>query len=230
LYGITFGDDGKGNVKVLDVEPNSPAANANIIPSIPVVGIGWLDNDAMSFFPVSTRQQASRALLDITANGSAIIRFGCDGRPTCVCHECLQQKSKGQPLVHTISNAAISAQKICIITDAQQPPVLLERQRNDKPLPVYPTQIYSAAGNFVLCLLLLTLARFSKRDGEVFVFMLMAYAILRFCIEMIRDDEASFVGTGFTVSQNVSMVFFVCGFVMMVVILIRSRKIGNTKK
>ncbi|MDR3109061.1 MAG: prolipoprotein diacylglyceryl transferase [Planctomycetaceae bacterium] len=224
LYGITFGDDKKGNVNVQSVEPNSPAANANITPSMPVAGIGWIDGEATTVIPVSTREQAALALLDITANGSAIIRFGCDGRPACVCQECSQLKGKGQPPIHTLSNAAMSAQKICIITDSQQQPVLLKRQRNDKPLPVYPTQIYSAVGNLALCLFLLTLAHFSKRDGEVFAFMLITYAQLRFCIEIVRDDEMSFMGTGFTVSQNVSFVFFGCGLALLTAIMTRSRK------
>jgi phosphatidylglycerol:prolipoprotein diacylglycerol transferase len=39
--------------------------------------------------------------------------------------------------------------------------------------------------------------------------LLTLYPIARFLLEMIRVDEASFMGTGLSISQNVSIVLFV---------------------
>lgn len=71
--------------------------------------------------------------------------------------------------------------------------------------PVHPTQLYSSATAFLLCLVLLGIARVVKRDGLVFAFLLILYPINRFCLELIRVDEESFLGTGLTVSQCVSL-------------------------
>ncbi len=71
--------------------------------------------------------------------------------------------------------------------------------------PVHPTQLYSSATAFLLCLVLLGIARIVKRDGLVFAFLLILYPINRFCLELIRVDEESFLGTGLTVSQCVSL-------------------------
>ena len=73
-------------------------------------------------------------------------------------------------------------------------------------LPVVPTQIYSSIGAFAMCLLLLFLDRFCTRDGMMTLLFFAMYPTARFCIEMVRVDEASFMGTGLSVSQNVSIV------------------------
>lgn len=77
--------------------------------------------------------------------------------------------------------------------------------------PVHPTQLYSSATAFLLCLVLLGIARIVKRDGLVFAFLLILYPINRFCLELIRVDEESFLGTGLTVSQCVSLALLAVG-------------------
>lgn len=88
-------------------------------------------------------------------------------------------------------------------------------------LPVYPTQIYSSVSAFGLFLLLMIYSHFRaartrpgmKRDGEVIALMLTVYPIVRFLLETVRVDEASFMGTGFSISQNVSfltLAFAIC--------------------
>lgn len=80
--------------------------------------------------------------------------------------------------------------------------------------PVHPTQLYSSATAFLLCLVLLGIARVVERDGLVFAFLLILYPINRFCLELIRVDEESFLGTGLTVSQCVSLGLLTVGLAL----------------
>ena len=82
--------------------------------------------------------------------------------------------------------------------------------------PVHPTQLYSSTTAFLLCLLLLGIARIVKRDGLVFASLLILYPINRFCLELIRVDEESFLGTGLTVSQCVSLGLLAVGLSLFV--------------
>lgn len=91
-------------------------------------------------------------------------------------------------------------------------------------LPVHPTQIYSSVAAAILCVVLLILGRtkwFRSRDGLSLTAFLLLYSVTRFCLEMIRTDEDSFMGTGLTVSQNVSVVVFLTGCVLLVYLLKR---------
>ncbi|TWT46558.1 prolipoprotein diacylglyceryl transferase [Botrimarina hoheduenensis] len=72
--------------------------------------------------------------------------------------------------------------------------------------PVHPTQIYSTINAALLAWLLWTLYPLRRRDGTVLLTMLTLYPIGRFLLEMIRIDEADFLGTGMSISQNLSLV------------------------
>ncbi|MDO5581432.1 MAG: prolipoprotein diacylglyceryl transferase [Planctomycetia bacterium] len=74
---------------------------------------------------------------------------------------------------------------------------------------VYPTQIFSSVAAFMICLLLLGIARISKRDGVVCGTMFLFYSVARFILELFRTDEDSFKGTGLSVSQCISVLIFV---------------------
>lgn len=79
---------------------------------------------------------------------------------------------------------------------------------------VHPTQLYSSANAFLLCLLLWFYWHHRKSDGEVFALMLILYPIGRFMIEIIRNDEAGQFGTEFTISQWVSFATVLIGFMI----------------
>ncbi|MBR5626700.1 MAG: prolipoprotein diacylglyceryl transferase, partial [Thermoguttaceae bacterium] len=85
-------------------------------------------------------------------------------------------------------------------------------------LPVHPTQLYSSCTALILCLVLLTLSHFCRRDGLVFAWMLILYPVNRFLLELIRTDETSFLGTGMTVAQCVSLVVCLFGIVLLILI------------
>ena len=88
-------------------------------------------------------------------------------------------------------------------------------------LPVYPTQIMSFFGAIVLCGAVLLLERFGKRDGFTAMLFLFLYSTGRFGVEFFRDDEASFLRTGMSIAQNVSIVIFLLGIVTAVFIFTR---------
>jgi len=61
--------------------------------------------------------------------------------------------------------------------------------KNNASLPVHPTQIYEAIVGLVLLVWLLLLRRQQKFRGEIFYSFVFGYGVLRFLVEMLRDDE-----------------------------------------
>ena len=74
-----------------------------------------------------------------------------------------------------------------------------------RSLPVHPTQVYSSISAAFLCLLLWAYYPYRRRFGEVFLWMLTLYSIVRFLLEAIRTDEGGQINTGLTISQLVSV-------------------------
>ena len=93
-----------------------------------------------------------------------------------------------------------------------------------RSMPVHPTQLYGAINGLVLCLFLLAWGPFRRRDGELLALTLTLYPVTRFLIEMIRTDESkNFLGSGLTVSQDVSILMLVCAAAVWVAILMKPR-------
>ncbi len=78
-----------------------------------------------------------------------------------------------------------------------------------RSLPVHPTQIYSSIDALIVCLVLLAVERFFRRDGELLALMISISAVTRFLLENLRTDEPAVFGTGLTIAQNISLVFFI---------------------
>jgi phosphatidylglycerol:prolipoprotein diacylglycerol transferase len=87
--------------------------------------------------------------------------------------------------------------------------------------PVHPTQLYGTIGALLICLLLLAYGPFRRRDGELWTLMLTVYAVTRFLEEIVRTDEAPILGTGMTISQNVSLLLLLAAMGMWVYVLRR---------
>ncbi|MCF8025857.1 MAG: prolipoprotein diacylglyceryl transferase [Desulfobacteraceae bacterium] len=84
-------------------------------------------------------------------------------------------------------------------------------------VPVHPTQLYSAAANLFIFLVLLALRKKKRFHGQVFLLYLLLYGVLRSFIEIFRgDDRGGFVMHVFSVSQalGLSVAFF--SFVVLV--------------
>jgi phosphatidylglycerol:prolipoprotein diacylglycerol transferase len=102
-------------------------------------------------------------------------------------------------------------------------------------LPVHPTQLYSSANAFLLCVLLYLFWRRAQEAAEAkdrpklfakpgctFALMSILYGVARFLIEYVRDDNPFEYGwlmvyKGGTISQNLSLYLIVLGVVLMVV-------------
>ncbi len=74
--------------------------------------------------------------------------------------------------------------------------------------PVAPTQILSSIGGLLLCISLCWLSRFVIKPGRVMLIGFASYAVLRFVMEMLRNDEPGQFGTTLTIAQWVSIVVF----------------------
>ncbi|MBL7107519.1 MAG: prolipoprotein diacylglyceryl transferase [Phycisphaerae bacterium] len=90
-----------------------------------------------------------------------------------------------------------------------------------RPLPVHPTQLYSSLNGFFCAFLLYLFWRRSQnykgaftKPGSTFALMLILYGIARFLIEFIRDDNP-YEFDSLTVSQNISIVMFSAGLILM---------------
>ncbi len=91
----------------------------------------------------------------------------------------------------------------------------------DWSLKVHPTQIYAAINATLLCVFLAAYYPYRRRDGEVIALLLGFYAVARYVLEMIRDDEGGFLGTQLTVSQTVSLGMLVVSALLWAYILRR---------
>ncbi|GHN00765.1 prolipoprotein diacylglyceryl transferase [Cytophagales bacterium WSM2-2] len=87
--------------------------------------------------------------------------------------------------------------------------IFTDPQCQAQPLntPLHPTQLYEAGSVFLILIILVTLERRKKFDGQVFLVYLMLYAIARSIIELFRGDiERGFVIDGFlSYSQFISL-------------------------
>lgn len=77
-------------------------------------------------------------------------------------------------------------------------------------LPVHPTQLYSALDGLILFALVSAYYPLRRRDGEVMALLMVGYAVSRFLLEQLRDDDVAFFA-GLTVSQTISVVLFAGG-------------------
>ncbi len=91
-----------------------------------------------------------------------------------------------------------------------------------RSLPIHPTQIYSSINACLLCCWVWLLQPFPKRDGIVFCWAILLYAISRFLLEGVRSDEAGQLGTALTISQVVAIVSMVVACLSLILIRYRA--------
>lgn len=93
-------------------------------------------------------------------------------------------------------------------------------------VPLHPTQIYEAVGEFLNFMILIMLRKRMSFKGQLFWTYIVLYSALRFIVEFFRGDEArGFIFPGFSVSQGISVVV---GLTAAVVIVRRLRKYKGT--
>lgn len=89
---------------------------------------------------------------------------------------------------------------------------------------VHPTFLYESFGNLLLFIVLVYLCKKRKFSGEIACVYLTGYAIIRFFVEGLRTD--SLMLWNFRVSQLLSFVIFVCGFI---IYFLKMKKISKVK-
>jgi phosphatidylglycerol:prolipoprotein diacylglycerol transferase len=87
-------------------------------------------------------------------------------------------------------------------------------------LGLHPTQLYETVSMALLFLVLLTWEPYRRRRGELIVLLMLCYAVHRFINESLRNDTDP-VAFGLTLSQNISILIFAAGLVLLVLLLRR---------
>ncbi|HHT9128493.1 MAG TPA: prolipoprotein diacylglyceryl transferase family protein, partial [Candidatus Wujingus californicus] len=80
-------------------------------------------------------------------------------------------------------------------------------------LPIHPTQLYSFLSDVALFFILSVFFKYRKRNGEVFLLFGIIYPIIRFCMELLRDDTPLFFNL-FTIAQIISIFVFVAASIL----------------
>jgi phosphatidylglycerol:prolipoprotein diacylglycerol transferase len=97
---------------------------------------------------------------------------------------------------------------------------------------VHPVQLYEAFLNFINAFVLYRILRKKKYDGQVFVFYILNYSVIRFFTEMFRGDHDPVAGYIFegpsaflslSISQGACLVAFAAGLILLRVFKKRSR-------
>lgn len=86
-------------------------------------------------------------------------------------------------------------------------------------VPLHPTEVYDALLNLACYFFLAWLYRRKKFDGQVFATFLVAYALLRSCVEIFRGDYPQhYLGGWATPAQLISMGILLTGVVLWLVL------------
>jgi len=97
-------------------------------------------------------------------------------------------------------------------------------------IPVHPVQLYEAAGNLIIFLVLNKLLScrrgFVARDGMIFALYGASYALLRFMLEYLRGDDRGGLLLGLSPSQLVALAVFTACAAFAVSAKLREKKNG----
>jgi prolipoprotein diacylglyceryltransferase len=86
-----------------------------------------------------------------------------------------------------------------------------------RTIGLHPTQVYETISMFLLLGVLLAYWPFRRRDGELMVIFMLAYAVHRFLNEILRNDTKP-VFADMTLSQNGSILMLLAGLVLMILV------------
>lgn len=81
-------------------------------------------------------------------------------------------------------------------------------------MPVHPTQLYEAASNLILFILLCYILNKRQFKGQVIALYLVGYGILRFVVEYFRGDPVTMILDIIRIGQFVSILFIIMGILI----------------
>lgn len=97
-----------------------------------------------------------------------------------------------------------------------------------RSLPVHPTQLYESLVGLALLLLAIAVRRHRKSEGQVFLAVMIGYAVLRGALEVLRGD-ADRGGVGpLSTSQWIALFTLLCGASLLWAQWRRSRRLTRT--
>lgn len=73
-------------------------------------------------------------------------------------------------------------------------------------VPLHPVQLYAVGAHLVLFTVLFLILRRKRFGGQIVLIYFVLYGVLRFCLEMLRDDPRGFYPGGLSTSQGISIV------------------------
>ncbi len=91
-------------------------------------------------------------------------------------------------------------------------------------IQVHPTFLYEGFGNLIVLILMYLYRKKKKYNGQMILFYLGGYGIVRFFVESLRTDQLLIPGTQIAVSQMLGIVLFVVAVVWNAVILMKKKK------
>lgn len=95
-------------------------------------------------------------------------------------------------------------------------------------IKIWPTQLFSAGGDFVIFFILLVLSKYNKKNGNICILYLLLYGVGRFIVEIFRNDDRGSVGF-LSTSQFIS-IFIVAGAIVAGVLLNLKKQKKETEK
>lgn len=99
----------------------------------------------------------------------------------------------------------------------------LVRLADSHALPIHPTQLYSFLADAVLFFLLNAFFKYRKKNGEVLLLLGILYPIIRYSMELLRNDTPLFFSL-FTIAQIISISVFIISTTLFVVVRWRGAK------
>lgn len=90
-------------------------------------------------------------------------------------------------------------------------------------IKLIPTQLISAAGDVLNCVLLILIAKKTKKKGIITVLYLIFYSVGRFLVEFLRDDDRGAVGN-LSTSQFYGIFCFAIGVILLIVLCVVKQK------
>ena len=92
-------------------------------------------------------------------------------------------------------------------------------------VPRFPVQLFEAAINFILCIILLIFARKKRNPGTNLGIYLICYSILRFSVEFLRGDVERGILFGVSTSQWISLILIPIG----IYLICKAKKISSER-
>jgi phosphatidylglycerol:prolipoprotein diacylglycerol transferase len=90
---------------------------------------------------------------------------------------------------------------------------------------LHPTQLYSSVSNFMIFLLMLSLRRFKKYDGQLFWIYFALYGINRSIIEVFRGDfRGGTVLNTFSISQTIGITSAFVAVIMLIILGLKNSR------